>query len=128
MEKRITGLGGVFLKFKEPKLATAWYDKHLGTSFGDQTYQTFEWRDLENPDKKCQTAFSLFSDGSEYFAPSKGSFMMNFRVEDLEGLLETLKGEGVTVVGEIEQYGDFGKFAWILDPEGNKIELWAAAD
>jgi predicted enzyme related to lactoylglutathione lyase len=125
--KRVTGLGGVFFKAKEPKVITEWYDKHLGLNFGSNTWSTFKWRERENPEQIGRTEFSIFSEKTEYYAPSKSPFMLNFRVENLEKLLEILRGEGVTIVGEMETF-DYGKFGWILDPEGNKIELWEPID
>jgi predicted enzyme related to lactoylglutathione lyase len=127
MEKRVTGLGGVFLKYKDPKSTGEWYDRHLGLNFKGNSYQTFKWRERENPDTFGRTEFSLFKKDSTYFAPSEGEFMLNLRVENLEELLDILRGEGVTIVGDIEVY-DYGKFGWILDPEGNKIELWEPID
>ncbi len=127
MEKRVTGLGGIFLKMNDPKTTTAWYDAHLGLNFKGNTYQTFKWRDREKPDQIGRTEFSLFPKDTTYFAPSDSSFMLNLRVENLEKLLDILRGEGVTIVGEMETH-DYGKFAWILDPEGNKIELWEPVD
>ena len=123
MKKRVTGLGGVFLKSNDPKATSAWYDAHLGLNFKGNSYQAFKWRDHENPDQTGRTEFSLFKKDSTYFAPSEGAFMLNLRVENLVELLDILRGEGVTIVGEMEAY-DYGKFAWILDPEGNKIELY----
>jgi predicted enzyme related to lactoylglutathione lyase len=125
--KRVTGLGGVFFKAKEPKVITEWYDKHLGLSFGSNSWSTFKWRERENPEQIGRTEFSIFSEKTDYYAPSKSPFMMNFRVKNLEKLLEILRGEGVTIVGEMETF-DYGKFGWILDPEGNKIELWEPID
>ena len=127
MEKRVTGLGGIFLKMKDPKSTTSWYDKHLGLNFKGNSYQTFKWRDYENPDKTGRTEFSLFKEDSTYFEPSQSTFMLNLRVENLEKLLDILRGEGVTIIGDMQAY-DYGKFAWILDPEGNKIELWEPID
>ena len=86
---------------------------------------TFWWKDNDGND--CSTQWSPFKDDTKYFSPSKKEFMMNFRVENLSELLTTLKDEGVTVIGEIEEY-EYGKFGWILDPEGNKIELWEPID
>ena len=101
-----------------------WYNTHLGLNTDDYGC-TFWWKD-ENGNK-CSTQWSPFKEDTKYFAPSEKQFMMNFRVADLKGLLKQLKEEGVTIVGEIEEY-DYGKFGWILDPEGNKIELWEPVD
>jgi predicted enzyme related to lactoylglutathione lyase len=87
----------------------------------------FRWRDNEDPEEKCITAWSLFSAGTKYFEPSMKSCMFNYRVENLMALLDELRKEGVKVVGEVEEY-DYGKFGWIMDPEGNKIELWEPVD
>lgn len=127
MEKRVTGLGGIFLKMNDPKTTTAWYDAHLGLNFKGNTYQTFKWRDRKKPEQIGRTEFSLFPKDTTYFAPSESPFMLNLRVENLVKLLDILRGEGVTIVGEMETH-DYGKFAWILDPEGNKIELWEPVD
>ena len=124
MKKRVTGLGGFFFKTRDPDAIKSWYRKHLGLNT-DQYGCTFWWKDAEGKD--CSTQWSPFKEDTGYFAPSKKQFMMNFRVENLKELLETLKAEGVTVVGEIEEY-DYGKFGWIMDPEGNKIELWEPVD
>lgn len=125
--KRVTGLGGVFFKSKQPKELSSWYDKHLGLNFGNNSWSTFKWRDRDNPDQIGRTEFSLFPEESDYYAPSESPFMLNFRVENLEELIEILRGEGVTIVGNVEVY-DYGKFGWILDPEGHKIELWEPID
>ncbi len=124
--KRVTGLGGVFFKTKDPEKTKEWYKKHLGIE-SDQYGGLFEWRDAAEPDKKCYTAWSPFSENTKYFSPSEKQFMFNYRVENLKALLEVLRQEGVEVVGEIEEY-EYGKFGWILDPEGNKIELWEPVD
>jgi predicted enzyme related to lactoylglutathione lyase len=124
MKKRVTGLGGFFFKTKDPDAIKNWYKEHLGIPV-DQYGWTFWWKD-ENGNK-CSTQWSPFKEDTNYFSPSDKPFMMNFRVADLEGLLEVLRDEGVTVVGDMETY-DYGKFGWILDPEGNKIELWEPVD
>ncbi|MBT8203920.1 MAG: VOC family protein [Eudoraea sp.] len=124
MKKRVTGLGGFFFKTKDPDKIKSWYRAHLGLNT-DQYGCTFWWKDAEGKD--CSTQWSPFKEGTDYFSPSKKQFMMNFRVENLKELLKTLKDEGVTVIGEIEEY-EYGKFGWILDPEGNKIELWEPVD
>jgi len=124
MKKRVTGLGGFFFKTKNPDIIKEWYGKHLGLPVDDYGC-TFWWKDKEG--ENCSTQWSPFKEDTKYFKPSKKQFMMNFRVENLHELLATLKEEGVTIVGEVEEY-DYGKFGWILDPEGNKIELWEPID
>ncbi len=124
MENRVTGIGGVFFKTKDPMAIKEWYNKHLGLNT-DQWGCTFWWKDNEGND--CSTQWSPFKEDTTYFEPSKKDFMMNFRVKNLEELLETLKGEGVTVIDEIQKVEE-GKFGWIVDLEGNKIELWEPND
>ena len=104
----------------------AWYRDHLGLP--TQPWGApFLWQESEAPDKTGYTVWSPFDADSTYFAPSKQSFMINYRVDDLEALLADLKAKGVTVVGEMQTEPN-GKFGWILDPEGNKIELWEPVD
>ena len=122
--KRVTGLGGIFFKTEDQKKTKDWYKNHLGLNTDDYGC-TFWWKDEEN--KKCATQWSPFKNDTDYFEPSKKEFMINFRVENLVELLNILTKEGVTVVGKMEEY-DYGKFAWILDNEGNKIELWEPID
>lgn len=120
MKKRVTGIGGIFFKAKDPEQLKTWYKEHLGLP--TDTYGcTFRWKDEEGNDGITQ--WSPFKEDTAYFQPSEKPFMMNFRVEDLETLLQELKKEGIKTVGKIEKH-DYGKFAWITDPEGNKIELW----
>jgi D-3-phosphoglycerate dehydrogenase len=123
-EERVTGIGGVFFKAKEPKALVEWYAKHLGLKT-DQYGSTFWWKDKKGTD--CSTQWSPFADDTTYFAPSEKQFMQNFRVHDLENLLLQLATEGVEIIGNTASY-DYGKFAWILDIEGNKIELWEPID
>ena len=121
--KKVTGIGGIFFKCNDPKVMKDWYDKNLG--FGNEQWGTnFEWREVDN-DKKGSTVWSPFSSTTKYFEPSTKDFMINYRVEDIEGLVEQLKKDGVTLVDEIQD-SDYGKFVHIMDPEGNKIELWEA--
>lgn len=120
----VSGLGGFFFKTKDPDATKAWYKKHLGMNT-DQYGWTFWWKDKEGND--CSTQWSPFKEDTTYFAPSEKPFMMNLRVKNLHKLLEQLKQEGITVVGEVEEFS-YGKFGWILDPEGNKIELWEPND
>jgi len=124
--KRVTGIGGLFFKSKNPEETKAWYRKHLGIESGKYG-GTFEWRHAEAKEKKGFTAWGPFKEDTDYFKPSPKEFMINYRVSDLEKLIEVLKEEGVEVVGEIERY-DYGKFGWIMDPDGQKIELWEPVD
>lgn len=124
LEERVTGIGGFFFKSENPEKLRDWYRDHLGLPTDDYGC-TFWWKDKEGDD--CSTQWSAFEERTTYFEPSKKDFMQNFRVRNLEALLEQLKEEGVTVIGEMETY-DYGKFGWILDLEGNKIELWEPID
>jgi predicted enzyme related to lactoylglutathione lyase len=124
--KRVTGLGGVFFKCSDTAKIKEWYKKHLGID-SEPYGAIFKWRDNENPDRSGSTTWSPFPSTTEYFSPSEKPFMFNYRVENLRELLDVLRKEGVQVVGEIEEY-EYGKFGWILDPDGNKIELWEPVD
>lgn len=122
VEKRVTGIGGVFFKCNEPAKVRDWYKTHLG--FETNSYgATFEWRLATDSTKKGYTQWTPFSAKTKYFDPSVKDFMINYTVVDLEKLVTELKKEGVTVVDSIESY-DYGKFVHILDLEGNKVELW----
>ena len=123
--KKVTGIGGIFFKCKDPKKMNEWYKTHLG--FETTQYRTnFEWREAADPAKKGSTQWSPFAETTKYFEPSAKDFMINYRVENLEALVEQLKNEGVTIVDKIESF-DYGKFVHIIDVEGNKIELWEPA-
>lgn len=124
--KRVTSIGGVFFKCKDPDKIKDWYAKHLGLNT-DKYGTSFEWRQADDGTKKGFTVWSPFKEDTKYFQPSEKEFMINYRVENLEQLVEELKKEGVTVVDEIETY-EYGKFVHILDIEGNKIELWEPND
>lgn len=128
MKKRVTGIGGIFFKSEDPKKIKEWYGKHLGFKISDYG-STFQWKDLNDLDAKvpARTEWSPFEKQTTYFGPSEKPFMINYRVENLVELLNELRKEGVTVVGEMEEY-PYGKFGWIMDPEGNKIELWEPKD
>lgn len=125
MKKRVTGIGGIFFKAKDPENIKKWYARHLGFP-NDQYGCAFEWVEKDSK-RPGQTAWSPFTEDTKYYDPSKKDFMFNYRVENLEELLKMLKEEGVQIVGEMETY-DYGKFGWIMDPEGNKIELWEPVD
>jgi len=120
--KKVTGIGGIFFKSKDPNATNQWYKTHLG--FDTTPYGTsFEWRDSDDPTKKGLTQWNPFKESTTYFEPSAKDFMINYRVENLNALVEQLKSEGVTIVDNIED-SDYGKFVHILDLEGNKIQLW----
>ena len=125
MPKKVTGIGGVFFKSADPAKMREWYGRHLGLD-ASQYGATFEWRHSDSDDKG-QTVWNPFAADTKYFAPSTKDFMINYRVENLEWLLGELKKEGVEQIGEMQSY-EYGKFAHIVDPEGNKIELWEAID
>lgn len=120
--KKVTGIGGIFFKCKDPKALREWYNTHLGFDAGDYG-ASFEWREDSDPEKKGVTQWSPFSETTKYFAPSEKEFMINYRVENLVELVEALKKEGVTIVDEIAD-SEYGKFVHIIDLEGNKVELW----
>jgi predicted enzyme related to lactoylglutathione lyase len=124
--KKVTGIGGIFFKCKDPRKMKDWYSTNLGLKT-DEYGTSFEWREGANPEKKAFTQWSPFPESSKYMEPSSKDFMINYRVENIETLLEELKKEGVTVLDEIESF-DYGKFVHILDIEGNKIELWEPND
>lgn len=124
--KRVTGIGGIFFKCKDPKMMRAWYKDHLGLSTNDYG-AVFEWYQGADSTKKGFTQWSPFRETTKYFEPSTKEFMINYRVENLEALIELLKIEGVTVTDTLETY-DYGKFVHIMDIEGNKIELWEPND
>lgn len=123
--KKVTGIGGIFFKAKDTKVINDWYKKNLGLETG--TYGvSFEWKEKET-DKVATTQWAPFKVDTSYFEPSEKEFMINYRVENLDLLLEELKKENVKILDEIQTY-DYGKFLHILDPEGNKIELWEPLD
>ncbi len=124
--KKVTGIGGIFFKCKDPRKMKEWYKANLGLDT-DQYGTNFEWRQGADPSKKGFTQWSPFSGTTKYFEPSSKDFMINYRVENLEQLLEELKNNGVTILDDIEVH-EYGKFVHILDTEGNKIELWEPDD
>ena len=124
--KKVTGIGGIFFKCKDPNKMKEWYKIHLGLNTSDYG-ATFEWREVDDSTKKGSTTWSPFAGTTKYFEPSTKDFMINYRVENLEALVEELKKEGVTIVDKIETY-DYGKFVHIVDVEGNKVELWEPQD
>ena len=124
--KRVTGIGGIFFKCKDPKAINEWYQTHLGLNT-NQYGAVFEWRQATDSTQRGFSQWSPFKEKTKYFEPSTKEFMINYRVDNLEALVEELKQEGVTVTDTIETV-DYGKFVHIMDLEGNKIELWEPND
>lgn len=124
--KRVTGIGGVFFKAKDPEKLAAWYKQHLGLEFDSETSAVFSCPETKEEQKIAQTVWTAFPADTEYFNPSSAPFMINYRVENLDSLLKLLKSEGVEVDEHTEEF-EYGRFGWIMDPEGNRIELWEPA-
>jgi catechol 2,3-dioxygenase-like lactoylglutathione lyase family enzyme len=124
--KKVTGIGGIFFKCKDPDKMREWYHKHLGL-ITNQYGAVFEWYQGADSTKKGFTNWSPFNERTKYFEPSTKGFMINYRVDDLEALVGELKKSGVTTLDTIETYG-YGKFVHVLDAEGNKVELWEPND
>jgi predicted enzyme related to lactoylglutathione lyase len=124
--KRVTGIGGILFECENPEEMKSWYQKHLGLQT-DAYGTNFEWRHADDPNQKGFTQWSPMPIDAAYLKPSNHSFMMNYRVENLSALLPILIEEGVQILDEIEEV-EYGKFVHILDPEGNKIELWEPND
>ena len=120
---RVTGLGGIFFKAKNPIKLGAWYKKHLGLPVEQWGGCAFDWRDAKQPKRKGSTAWNPFANDTKYFGPGKQTLMINYRVASLKEALAALKKKGVWVDPKTEE-SEFGKFAWIKDGEGNRIELW----
>jgi len=122
--QRVTGLGGVFFKARDPQKLYRWYERHLGLKRGASGMPVcFLWREMSGRGKGM-TVWSLFPRNTRYFRPGRANFMLNYRVKDLDGLLKALRRERVWVDPKRGDYDDYGRFAWIQDPEGNRIELW----
>lgn len=123
---KVTGIGGIFFFSENPKETREWYSQNLGLETNDYG-SSFESRDKDKPEQVNTLQWTPFKQGSTYFAPSTKEFMINYRVQNIEGLVAQLKKNGVTVLDSIETY-DYGKFVHIMDPDGNKIELWEPAE
>lgn len=121
--KRVTGIGGIFFKCKDPEKLNQWYKTHLGLETSPYGAKV-EWSQEPNATKKGYTLWTPFPEKTKYFEPSNQSFMINYRVENIEALVAELIKEGVTVLDKVETYAEYGKFVHVLDLEGNKIELW----
>lgn len=123
--KRVTGIGGIFIRAKDPAALQVWYKKHLGIDVQAWGGTAFRWADDSGKPTAGTTAWSI-SNGAN-FGPSQSSFMVNYRVADLHRLLGQLREEGCKVLDKVDE-SDYGKFGWVMDPEGNKIELWQPPD
>lgn len=121
--KRVTGIGGIFFTANDPVALRAWYKQHLGIDVQDWGGAAFTWADAAGEAMKGTTVWSVSPASSEYFAPSKATFMVNYRVADLAALLQALREEGCNVLEKTDD-SEYGKFGWVIDPEGNKVELW----
>lgn len=125
---KVTGIGGIFFYSGNPDKTKEWYTKNLGIEINDWGSSSFESRNLDNPDKINSLQWKPFKNGDEYFSPSKKNFMINYQVQNIEGLLSKLKENGVTVLDNITAYDGIGKFVHIMDADDNKIELWEPED
>lgn len=123
---KITGIGGIFFKSEAPKKLMDWYSEALGLPTG-QYGHTFEWGERSFPKTHGFTQWSVFKSETDYLDPSKKDYMVNYRVENLVEFLEELKSKGVQLVGEMQEF-EYGKFAWAMDPDGNKLEFWEPND
>jgi predicted enzyme related to lactoylglutathione lyase len=121
--RRVTGIGGIFFKAKDAPALQAWYKRHLGIDVQDWGGTAFTWTDAEGRPTTGTTIWSIGPDAQDAFAPSRATFMINYRVENARELAEVLKAEGCTVLDKIDESA-YGVFAWVIDPEGNKVELW----
>ncbi len=126
--KRVTGIGGIFFRAKEPKKLMSWYNGHLGIEPEKGAGEDFgsancRWRGDEDPKKVGSTVWAIFPRDTKYFGPNSAQFMINFRVDNLDRLLDQLRREGVKVDDKVEDY-EYGRFGWTFDFEGNRIELW----
>ncbi len=121
--KRVTGIGGIFFQAKDPVALRAWYKEHLGIDVQSWGGTSFTWTDAEGNPTAGTTVWSIGAADGKYYAPSKATFMINYRVEDLDAVLQALRDEGCDVLDKADD-SEFGKFGWVMDPEGNKVELW----
>ncbi|HEY4100385.1 MAG TPA: VOC family protein [Gemmatimonadales bacterium] len=123
---RVTGIGGVFFKANDPKALQAWYRDNLGIDVQPWGGAAFDWVDDAGKPVAGTTAWNIASQQSDQFAPSSAPFMINYRVDDLHGLVKALREKGYNVLDKVED-SEYGKFGWVIDPEGNKVELWEPA-
>ncbi|HTU48347.1 MAG TPA: VOC family protein [Bryobacteraceae bacterium] len=122
---QVRGIGGIFFKSENPDALYAWYEKHLGIAVQPNVGAMFAWRRADDTLKEEVTVWSVFPASTKYFEPSKAPFMLNYIVDDLDAMLAQLRAQGVTVDERVAR-SDYGKFGWVTDPDGNRIELWEA--
>jgi len=120
---KVTGIGGVFFKARDPKSLGAWYETRLGVKLEEWGGAQFHWRRHDAPERAALTVWNLFKQDSTYFDPSGKPFMVNYIVDDLDAMRAQLRAAGVTVDDKVEE-SEFGRFGWAMDPEGNRFELW----
>ena len=121
--KRVTGIGGVFFKAKDPKALQAWYKQHLGIDVQAWGGTAFTWSDDDGKPVGGMTVWCIAPENGEQFVPSTAPFMINYRVDDLHAVIAALREEGCNVLEKVDD-SEYGKFGWVIDPEGNKVELW----
>jgi predicted enzyme related to lactoylglutathione lyase len=121
--KRVTGIGGVFFKAGDPDSLREWYRVHLGIPIEEWGGAVFAWKSTDNPAGTGTTVWNIFNSDTAHFGPGPSPFMINFRVDDLDALLAALRAEGCNV-DDKSDHSEYGKFGWVTDPEGNRIELW----
>ncbi|MEO7493862.1 MAG: VOC family protein [Massilia sp.] len=121
--KRVTGIGGIFFKSPDPKALSEWYRVHLGMNVEPWGGVAFEWSGPDNPSGTGTTMWNAFKADSDTFAPGSAPFMINYRVHDLHALLAALRAEACRVDDKVDE-SEYGKFGWVFDPDGNKVELW----
>ena len=121
--KRVTGIGGIFFKAKDAPALRAWYQRHLGIDVQSWGGTAFTWADADGKPTGGTTVWSISSEDGSQFAPGKAAFVINYRVADLHALIATLRAEGCNVLDKVDD-SEYGKFGWVIDPVGNKVELW----
>jgi predicted enzyme related to lactoylglutathione lyase len=121
---RVTGIGGIFFKARDPQALRDWYSHKLGIQLEGWGGAIFRWKSDENPSGVGSTVLSIFEPDSDKFGSSASQFMLNFRVDNVAALLERLRAAGCEVSPKADDFGEYGKFGWVTDPEGNRVELW----
>lgn len=122
-QRRVTGIGGIFFKARDPDGLREWYRRHLGVPIEEWGGAVFQWQSPHNPSGQGATVWSIFKSDTENFGPGPSQFMINFRVANLHALLALLRAEGCNVADKVDD-SEYGKFGWVTDPEGNRVELW----